>query len=152
MFNSFKTKPSFKVSIFFINKPKLNKIEMNITETQYKKMLLNLYKRFDISHHIFSLAPDLGILTRLEAEAITGFKSSQPIISNEGLLAYDAYNLFAKNEDIYTSNEDAEYLIQAFPKKLLLKNMKSYRISEAALPNTKNTVCISIKSLRLFHV
>lgn len=152
MFNPFQTKPAFQVSILIINKPTINKIEMSITEAQYKKMLLNLYQRFEIKPHMFSLAPNLGILTRLEAEAITGFKSSQPIISNEGMLAYDAYNLFAKNEDIYASDEDAKYLIQAFPKQLLLKNMKSYRISKNDLPNTKNTVRISIKSLRLFQI
>lgn len=152
MFNPFNTKPAFQVSIVIVNKPTIDKIEMSITEAQYKKMLHKLYTRFGIKPLMFSLAPDLGILTRLEAEAITGFKSSKPLISNEGMLAYDAFNLLDKDEDVHAVDENAKYLVQAFPEKLLVKNMQSYRISEDDLPNVTNTVRISIKSLRLFSL
>lgn len=148
MFNILDTKPAFHVSIIIINKPTIDEIEMSITETQYKKILHNVYDRFDIEPHLFSLAPDLGILARLEAETITGFKSSKPIISNGGMLAYDVYNLLEKGKAIDTSGENAKYLIQAFPEKLLLKNMQSYRISDNDLTKINNDVRISITSLR----
>lgn len=153
----FKSKPAFNISIIIISTPKIHQIEIAVTEAQYKKMLRNLYKRLNIKHHFLSLAPDFGILNKIEAERITsltfpGYQSSQPLMSKKEMLVSDAYNLVAKDEDVRAFSEDAKYLIQAFPQKVFKNKIKTSTIPEEDLPNTDDSIRISINSLRLFHV